>query len=76
MIKQSNPDPRTLILLYYIYINIASSHFILLQGKGIMETFLLLRKDGFEGSLPCMPGCKVSTDIDIQPDELLYDYEH
>jgi hypothetical protein len=23
-----------------------------------------------------MPGCKVSTDIDIQPDELLYDYEH
>lgn len=37
--------------------------FVSPQGKGRMETFWLLDKDGFEKTLPCMPDCRKFNDV-------------
>ncbi|XP_046334854.2 soluble guanylate cyclase gcy-33-like [Haliotis rufescens] len=32
------------------------------KGKGLITTYWLLNKDGFDNQLPCMPGCKKYTE--------------
>ena len=36
------------------------------QGKGQMDTYWLLDRDGFEKSLPCMPDCRKFNDVTVR----------
>lgn len=39
---------------------------LLWQGKGQMDTYWLLDRDGFEKSLPCMPDCRKFNDVTVR----------
>ncbi|KAK7487660.1 hypothetical protein BaRGS_00021079, partial [Batillaria attramentaria] len=55
---------------YHALLSVAASEYtferrgeVEVKGKGLMETYWLMDKDGFEKSLPCMPSCRKFNEV-------------